>query len=166
MLSLTAWHDYRQALIVRVFLPIGWLASLALVLSGCTSQPPPVASDPVPAAPTDFLSPEELQAEIANYAQAILEIESIRIEMAVQVEQIAGSVPFVVCNQPDTLDAVAGDIQDIVVNYCTRAKEIGESYELTASRFNEITDSLASDPDLRQKIQEELLRQQQTSFTQ
>ena len=145
-----------------VFFPVGWLVSGAIALSGCVSESSPVVSEQPPPPPPVFPTEED----ITSYAKAILVIEPIRRDVAIQVEQTTGSIPLFACNQPDTVGAVSKDIQDIVVNYCTQAKEIVENSPLSINYFNDITANLEFDTDTRQKIQDELIRQQQTSFTQ
>ncbi|HAO13605.1 MAG TPA: hypothetical protein DCQ51_21180, partial [Planktothrix sp. UBA8407] len=51
-------------------------------------------------------------------------------------------------------------VRDIAVNYCTQAKSIIETNELTITRFNQITQSQQADPALQKRIQGELQRLQ------
>ncbi len=144
-------------------LGLGILASIASIVSGCTSAPPPLVGREVPPPPPPvFLSDEE----VTNYAKAVLAIEPFRRAAYNQVEQNSSKVPLIICNQPQTIADLPLDVKEIAVNYCTRSLEIAQRNGFTVSRFNDITANLPADRDLRQLLEDELLRQQRKSFTQ
>lgn len=100
--------------------------------------------------------------EIANYARAVLSIEPRRLEAVKEIKGMVGSVPPVVCNETRNINRLRGDVRGVAVNYCGFAKKIIESNGLTVARFNAITLSQQADPALKQRIQAELLRLQQS----
>lgn len=107
--------------------------------------------------------PTFTDAEISNYARAVLGIEPRRQAAYDEIRGIAGgSVPAVVCHETRNINRLGRNIREIAVNYCNKAKEIIETNGLTVSRFNDITKSQQADPALQQRIQAELQRLQQS----
>jgi hypothetical protein len=102
--------------------------------------------------------------EVQDYARSVLAIEPIRQETYNQIKQIIGDrdVPAIACHQPNSLNNLNRNIRAIAVDYCDRSIEIVEQNNLTIGRFNVITTSQQSDPDLQQRIQEELIRLQRS----
>lgn len=100
--------------------------------------------------------------EVQNYARSVLAIEPVRQEAYNQIKQITGDrdVPAIACHQPNSLNNLNRDIREIAVDYCNQSIAIVEQNDLTIGRFNVITTSQQSDPDLQQRIQEELIRLQ------
>lgn len=98
-----------------------------------------------------------------NYARAVLAIEPSRQAAYSEILQEVNDeqkVSQVACAQPETIATLPGDVREIAVNYCQRAKQIGESNGLTMTQFNTITASAQADPELQQRIQNELIRLQ------
>jgi len=143
-------------------LGLGILASIASIVSGCASAPPPATSDVPPPPPPVFLSDEE----VTNYAKAVLAIEPFRRAAYNQIEQNSSKVPLIICNQAQTIEDLPLDVKEIAVNYCTSALEIAQRNGFTVTRFNDITANLPTDRELRQLLEDELLRQQRNSFIQ
>jgi hypothetical protein len=102
--------------------------------------------------------------EVQNYARSVLAIEPIRQETYNQIKQIIGNrdVPAIACHQPNSLNNLNRNIREIAVNYCNQSIAIVEQNDLTIGRFNVITTSQQSDPELQQRIQEELIRLQRS----
>jgi Domain of unknown function (DUF4168) len=100
--------------------------------------------------------------EINSYAKAVLEIERVRQIAFDEMKRNAppDRFPSMVCNQPGGLDQLSGGARKIFVQYCKESKAIVENHGLSASRFNQITLSLPSNPDLQKRIRGELLRLQ------
>jgi hypothetical protein len=100
--------------------------------------------------------------EIQNYAKAVLAIESSRIDAYNKIQKMINDekVPDVTCTKADTIAALPKGMQDIVVNYCNKAKQIGEKQGLTMPEFNAITNTAQANPELKKRIQNELLRLQ------
>lgn len=104
-------------------------------------------------------SPEFSEMEIRSYARAVLGIEPRRQTAFNEIQAIMGagkSIPDVVCNETRTINQLDKAVRDIAVNYCTQAKSIIETNELTITRFNEITQRQQADPALQKRIQAEL----------
>jgi hypothetical protein len=156
-LALPAAKLSRKALlIIRVVSTIGWFAGVAAILTGCFSNP---VSDSPNAIPTvSEVSSEELQ----NYAKAVLAIEPSRQAAYTEIQKLTNDekVPDVTCTKADTIAPLPKNIQDIAVNYCNQSKKIGESQGLTMAQFNGITLTAQSNPELRKRIQNELVRLQ------
>lgn len=106
-------------------------------------------------------------AELKNYAKAVLAIEPIRQSAYTEIKRTAGSgdVPAIVCSQPDSLKNLPNNTRTIAVNYCNQSKKIVESHGLTTARFNAITVKLQGDNSLGKRIQAELLRLQRPAST-
>lgn len=103
--------------------------------------------------------------EVQNYARSLLTIEPIRQSAYNEIKRILGSddVPPIACHRPNSLNNLSENIRGIAVNYCNRAIEIVEQNDLTIGRFNAITVDLQGDPDLADRIQQEMIRLQQGS---
>jgi len=99
--------------------------------------------------------------EIRNYALAVLGMEPTRQQAYDEIKRIINKEPpAIVCNKPDSFNALPSNARNIAANYCKRSKEIVESNGLTISRFNEITQQLQKDDNLKRRISNELLRVQ------
>ncbi|NJL39234.1 MAG: DUF4168 domain-containing protein [Leptolyngbyaceae cyanobacterium RM2_2_4] len=100
--------------------------------------------------------------EVQNYARSVLAIEPIRQAAYNQIKEITGDrdVPAIACHQPASLNNLSRNIREIAVNYCNQSIAIVEQNDLTIGRFNVITTTQQSDPDLQRRIQEELIRLQ------
>lgn len=112
-------------------------------------------------------SPEFTDEEIVNYARAALAIETKRQQ---SYEEMRGtlaegeSVPEVVCSDTRRINRMKpAEARDVAVKYCTHAQTMIKQNNLTVARFNEITRSQQSNPQLQQRIQAELSRIQQSS---
>lgn len=101
--------------------------------------------------------------EITRYARAVLAMEPKRLEAYNEIKGMVGSVPPVVCNETKSINTLPGSLRVIAVNYCDQAKKIIETNGLTVARFNDITLNQKADPALKQRIQLELLRLQQST---
>lgn len=98
--------------------------------------------------------------DVRQYARVVLLMEPIRQTSYTQIKKIVGSVPNVVCHQPNTIQSLPRRARPIAINYCNQSKRIVESNGLTIPRFNAITAIAQSDSDLRTRIQNELIRLQ------
>ncbi|MGK7904877.1 MAG: DUF4168 domain-containing protein [Hormoscilla sp.] len=143
-------------------LGLGMLVSIASIVSGCVSVPPPATPD-VPPPPDPVILSDE---EITNYAKAVLAIEPFRRAAYNQAEQITGQVPLIICNQPNTIADLPKEVKSLAINYCNKALEIAQMNGFTVTRFNDITAYLPTDREQRKLIEDELLRQQRNSFIQ
>jgi hypothetical protein len=143
-------------------LTIGSLSTLALMVLVAPNFS--VSSNPVGTLSAQAQTASTFSAEeIRNYARAVLGMEPRRKAAYDEIRSSVGEdVPTVVCNQTRSINRLQADIRAIAVNYCTQAKAIIESNDLTVSRFNEITQQQQSNTQLKEQIQSELLRLQQS----
>lgn len=141
---------------LRVFLILGCLSGITVILAGCSSNEVSDTPSPIPT-----LSAVSSQ-EVKNYATAILSIEQNRQTAYNDIQKLNNDekVPDINCTKPDTMKDLRKSIQDIAVNYCNKSKKIIEGHSLTMGQFNAITVSAQGNPELKKRIQNELLRLQ------
>ncbi|HBQ96935.1 MAG TPA: hypothetical protein DD761_00105 [Cyanobacteria bacterium UBA11691] len=134
----------------------GAIAALAISITACGSSPEEIGSSPSPVNPVT-LTPEEVQ----NYARVILELEPIRQVALGQVQTLvdSGVAPIIICTDPQSLAGLSSEVTEVVVNFCTRAKEINAKYGFTPTRFNDITRNLPTNAELKAQVDEALLAQ-------
>lgn len=98
-------------------------------------------------------------AQVMNYARAVLLMESYRQQAYRSIQQIIGqSPPEIACNQPNTFRNLPSDAQKVAVDYCTNSKKIVENSGLNISQFNAMTTRVRSDKDLERRIQNAMIR--------
>lgn len=102
-------------------------------------------------------------AAVTQYADAVLAIEPVRQAAANQMKTVLGDrpLPVVICSQADTVKSLSKEAREIAVSFCNQTKGIIEGTGLSIAQFNQITQSHAVDPALKQRIQEELAKLQQ-----
>lgn len=100
-------------------------------------------------APTD--------AEITNYAKAVLAMEPLRQNAYNEIKKImSGAVPDIECYRTESINSLnPAEARQIAQNYCKQALALVANY-LTSARFNQITQMADNDPKLRQKIKERM----------
>ena len=141
----------------KLFLPIAWLTGLATMLVGCAA--PPVAESPSPLPTVTSLTAEEIE----RYAKALLAIDQSRQAASKEIQQMTNSntVPDITCTKAESIANLPKNIRDVVVNYCKQSKKyIDDTQGLTIAQFNAITVTAQSNPDLQQRLQNELVRLQ------
>lgn len=144
-----------RALVVGALSTVGWLSGLAPDLSGRSITL--VFSS---AAYGEDVSNDEL----TNYAHSALEIEKIRQQAHEGIKKIIGSEPPAIdCYKPESLNALTGDARNIAMDYCKRSEEIVKSNHLTIARFNAITVNKQSDPNLKKRIDDQVMHLQTAS---
>jgi Domain of unknown function (DUF4168) len=103
-------------------------------------------------------------AEIKNYALAVLGMEPARQEAYNEIKKIIGQEPpAIACYKTESLSQLPRSARRIAVNYCNRSKQIVESNNLTSERFNAITQELQGDDNLKNRISNELIHIQNAS---
>jgi hypothetical protein len=108
------------------------------------------------------MNPEQLR----SYARSLLAIEPLRQQyynsIKQQLQQLAPgeSVPAIICSDRDSVNNLPKEIRGTAVEYCEQSIAIVEDNNLTIQQFNQITESLTSNPDLLNRITQELLRLQ------
>ncbi len=97
----------------------------------------------------------ELEKKLGKYADAILQMEPLRLQSYQQVQQImGGALPKDVCKQSELL-APVGNICDRFFN---ESAEIIRSNGLSLTDFNSITEEVRTNNALKKQLNEELLR--------
>jgi Domain of unknown function (DUF4168) len=104
---------------------------------------------------------EVSQQDAINYARAVLAMEPLRQAAYDDIKRIVGSgqVPNIICNQPSSFGSLPGNARQIAVNYCNRSRDIVRE-NLPIDRFNQITERLQSDADLKRRIQNAMIELQ------
>lgn len=102
------------------------------------------------------------EQKIENYAQAVIAIEKLRQNTFGQIQSVLNSqnVPNVACNRSASYQNLPSDARSLIINYCNRSKEIVQNQGLTVSEFNQITETMESNPQLKQKVQQQMLQAQ------
>jgi hypothetical protein len=142
------------------FLTVGVLSALGL-LSGLA----PGLSGRLPVLVTGDTARAQTitDAELVNYARAVLAIEPKRQAAYEEIKEKSGSVPAIVCSDSASINKLPGNVRNIAVNFCNQSKAIVEKNGLNIARFNEITTLQQNDSALQKRIQDEILRQQKSS---
>jgi flagellar biosynthesis component FlhA len=97
--------------------------------------------------------------QVANYAKAVLLIETQRQQSYQQIQQIIGhQPPEIVCNRTETLRTLPTDAQKVAVQFCNNSKKIAENSGLTTPQFNAITERAQQDPQFKRHIQDAMIR--------
>ena len=93
------------------------------------------------------------EADLRNYAAALMQIEPIRQSALSQVRaSTGGTLPNLVCNQPNTMEGLNLEAKSLFVNYCNKCETIASSRGLSIERFNQITQSVRSNPQLQNQV--------------
>jgi Domain of unknown function (DUF4168) len=130
---------------------LGILTSLSGILIG-------LVPDFTAAQPSLFFSSaaradEFSDTDLRNYAAALMEIEPIRQSTLSQVRaSTGGTLPNLVCNQPTTMEGLNSEAKSLFVNYCNKCETIASSRGLSIERFNQITQSVRSNPQLQNRV--------------
>ena len=96
------------------------------------------------------------QLQIARYAQTVLQIEPLRIKTRERIQIMMGrTVPGDLCHR----ERLRSDVRKVCDDYHNRSAKIIRSNNLTLWEFNQITWKSQHQPWLKNKIQQELLRQ-------
>jgi Domain of unknown function (DUF4168) len=135
------------------------LSAIALscgLVSSCSRSLP--NNPPDPARDTSTLGSN------TAYARSVLSLEPLRQKAYEQIkaaESNSSQPPAILCNDRRTVVALPRTAKKIVVNYCNEAKTIVEKNGLTPKQFNEITQEIDKDPQLKEAIKKELIKLQQ-----
>jgi hypothetical protein len=97
---------------------------------------------------------EASDPELRSYAAALMEIEPIRQSTLAQVSNAngGGPLPNLVCNQPKTMKGLNNEAKSLFVNYCNQCETIATSRGLSIEKFNQITQSIRSNPQLQNRV--------------
>jgi hypothetical protein len=102
------------------------------------------------------------EAEVNNYARAVLEAEPVRQTALTELKQSMGSdeLPRIACDREETISKLPDNARSIAQSYCSQYESIVKRYFSSFEEFNQITKTVQNNPDLRQRIQDEMLRLQ------
>lgn len=102
------------------------------------------------------------QTNLTKYARAVLEAEPVREAALGEIKQKIGSgdVPPIACYKPETLDNLPENAKSIARDYCNKYEGIVKKYFTSFEEFNSITKTVQNDPNLKKRIQDEMLRLQ------
>lgn len=102
------------------------------------------------------------EEQLTSYATAVLEIEPIRkeVQRKVKTELEGEPMPETACNRSETYQDLPDQARSLIINYCNRSEEIVEEQGLTISEFNEITEQVQNNSELREKVREKMLELQ------
>jgi Domain of unknown function (DUF4168) len=130
---------------------IGILTSISAILIGAV--PDITASQPSLLFSSAARADEFSESDLRNYAAALMQIEPIRQSALAQVRASAGgTLPNLVCNQPNTMEGLNPEAKSLFVNYCNKCETIAASRGLSIERFNKITQSVRSNSQLQNQI--------------
>jgi hypothetical protein len=111
------------------------------------------ASEPSLFFSSSALADEFSDPDLRNYAAALMEIEPIRQSTLAQVRaSTGGTLPNLVCNQPNTMEGLNNEAKSLFVNYCNQCETIAASRGLSIDKFNQITQSVRSNPQLQNRV--------------
>ncbi|NET33333.1 MAG: DUF4168 domain-containing protein [Cyanothece sp. SIO1E1] len=103
--------------------------------------------------------------EVQHYAEAIWQIEQLRLVAYNQVERITGddSLAAIACHRADSIAGLPRSARKIIVDYCRQSIQVVRQHNLNVRRFNAITNAQSSNPDLVNRIQTQLREIQKTA---
>jgi hypothetical protein len=126
-------------------------------LAQSTSTGSPTGVTPNPASNLQINSPQ-----ITNYARAVLEIETLRLRFYQQASQmLRGTVPPNTC-LGNRRDNIPPGLESLCNDYLNASRAIIDKNQLSSEQFNAITLRARSDASLMARIQQELIRIQQS----
>lgn len=101
-------------------------------------------------------------AEITNYAQAVLAMETSRQRAFDEIKKLigGGEMPIIICNDPKSIQELPRQARNIAVTYCNHSQKIVENNGLSIDQFNKITMELQSNNELKREIHNTLIRLQ------
>jgi len=99
--------------------------------------------------------------ELKNYAEVLLKMEPLRQRAFDRIKKTIpsnrGSVPKIVCNDKNSINGLPNQARGIAVDFCRNYQQLVDENKLGIDRFNEITDTLQDNADLKDDIYEMLI---------
>lgn len=94
-------------------------------------------------------------ADLRKYAQAAMEIETLRVSTLANIQSIVGnSKPSQLnCHQEDSFNQLPNNARSIATNYCEQSEAIVRKHGLTNTQFNQIHQQVRQNATLKQKVQ-------------
>jgi Domain of unknown function (DUF4168) len=148
---MTTRHTQNNFYRLSRSLMLGMMASFLSILGGIvpdfTAQQPDRIFASV--ARADDFSEQDLR----HYGAALMQIEPIRQAALAQVSRAnGGALPNLVCNQPSTMNGLNSEAKSLFINYCNQCESIAASQGLTIEKFNQITQAVRSNPQLKKRV--------------
>jgi Domain of unknown function (DUF4168) len=102
--------------------------------------------------------------QITKYARAVWTMETLRQATYNDIKKIMGSaeVPNITCGDSQSLRSLPKEVKELAINYCNEAINFVQKEGLTTTEFNEITRKIKTDKALETRVQNELIKLQQT----
>ena len=92
-------------------------------------------------------------ADLRNYAAALMQIEPARQSALTQVSRAnGGNLPNLVCNQPNTMESLNSEAKSLFIQYCNQCETIAASRGLSIDKFNQITQAVRSSTQLQNRV--------------
>jgi hypothetical protein len=144
--------------------PVTAIASKSMLALGLVFSFHPLAA--AATIPTELAAPTNAFAlyqsvsntDLRRYAATIIEIEPLRLEALNTIQsQVGGQLPDLMCSQPSSMGSLPPRSQKVFVNYCNQANRIAKKHGLNQTAFNRITAQVASDSNLRQRLQRQVV---------
>jgi hypothetical protein len=130
---------------------LGTIASLFGILGGIV--PDFTAEHPSSLFASAAQADEFSDPDLRNYAAALMQIEPIRQSTLSQVSKAnGGSLPNLVCSQPNTMEGLNSEAKSLFINYCNQCESIAASKGLSIDRFNQITQAVRANPQLQNRV--------------
>lgn len=96
-------------------------------------------------------------SQVKKYARAVLDMEPLRQSSYREFTRLTGgNMPTEACRR----GGLPNDVEYVCKRFFSRSAEIIEKNGLSIAEFNSITSKLQRDGSLKQRIQQELMRQQ------
>lgn len=140
-------HFYRLSRPLLLGIITGCLGILGGIVPDLTASHPSLLFNN--AARADEFS----DADLRNYAAALMQIEPARQSALAQVSRANnGNLPNLVCNQPNTMEGLNSEAKSLFVKYCNQCESIASSRGLSIDRFNQITQAVRANPQLQGRV--------------
>ena len=143
---------HTQSNFSRLSRPIllGIITGLLGILSGIVPDVAAAKPSFVRMAQTEEFSDPDLR----NYAAALVQIEPIRQSALVQVSRAngGGTLPNLVCNQPNTMEGLNSEAKSLFIKYCNQCETIAAGKGVSIDRFNQITQAVRANPQLQNRV--------------
>lgn len=130
---------------------LGIMTSLLGIISGIV---PDVAAAAKPSFVKMAQTEEFSDPDLRNYAAALVQMEPIRQSALAEVSRANGSgtLPNLVCNQPNTMEGLNSEAKSLFVKYCNQCETIAAGRGLSIDRFNQITQAVRANPQLQYRV--------------
>lgn len=133
-----------------------WIGAIAIL--GILGYFPKLSISPSQAWPElSFTAAAQAQAvgdnELYTYVRAAFEMEMLRRRTYNIISSINnGSVPEISCRNQAAIDNLGGEVAEVARNFCNQSSQVLQRYEMSPNRFNQISVSRGSDPNLDARI--------------